>query len=105
MLGHVGTRTGALMRSLALELAPYFIRANTIHPAAPEDRTEPVEHLAGERGELRTAMVDRRGCQRPQDAVGHVGRTGDLQEVPSAAVAHRILASFLASFRHWERGT
>ena len=51
-----------------------------------EDRLQAVEHLAPQRGELRAAVVDRRLRHRPQHAIGHVGRTGNLEEVPSASM-------------------
>ena len=37
-----------------------------------------------ERAELGAAVVDGRAVHRPQDAVGHVGRAGDLQEMAAA---------------------
>ena len=42
------------------------------------------EHLEAELGERRTAVVDRRAVDRPQHAVGDVGRPGDLKEVAAA---------------------
>src|SRR5690606_6068270 len=38
--------------------------------------------------ELGPAVVDGRPIDRAQDSVRHVGRTGDLQEMPAAARAH-----------------
>ena len=44
------------------------------------------EDLLAERGELGPAVVDRRQAHRPQDPIGHVARTGDLQEVAAAGM-------------------
>src|SRR6266566_3030674 len=48
------------------------------------------QHVAGQRGELGTAVVDR-GCRhRPQHPVGDIRRPGDLEEVPAALVRHDL---------------
>jgi len=44
------------------------------------------QHLQPERAELGPAVVDRRQAHRPQDAIGHRARAGDLQEVAAAGV-------------------
>ena len=46
----------------------------------------PVEHLQAERAELGAAVVDGGQAHRPQDAVGHRARAGDLQEVAAAGM-------------------
>jgi hypothetical protein len=46
-----------------------------------EDPLDPLEDLLAERLELRAAMIDGRTVDRAQDAIGHVGRAGDLQEM------------------------
>ena len=58
-----------------------------------DDRAVGLEHLlhAGEdrlaeRRELGAAMIDRRGVDRAQHAIRHVGRPGNLQEVAAGAV-------------------
>ena len=53
-----------------------------------EDRAQALQDLEAERREARPAVVDGRRVDRPQDAVGHVGRPGDLEEVAPAAEAH-----------------
>ena len=58
----------------------------TTGPDGLEDGFRPVEHLAAERRELGAAMIDRRLRHRAQHAIGHVGRTGNLQEVAAGSV-------------------
>ena len=55
-----------------------------------EDALEAGEHLPAERAELGAAMVDRRVVDRAQHPVRHVGRAGDLEEMPPGAVARRV---------------
>ena len=56
----------------------------TTGPEVWKMRFKPVEHLAAERGELGAPMIDRRLRHRAQHAIGHVGRTRDLEEVTAA---------------------
>ena len=58
-----------------------------------EDLRDALEHPQAERAELRAAVVDRRQAHRPQDAVGHRGRPGDLQEVAAGRDGSRASAS------------
>ena len=60
-----------------------------------EDALEAGEHLACQVAELRTAMVDGRPVDGAQDAVGHVGRPRDLQEMASARGARLFLVFLL----------
>ncbi len=53
-----------------------------------EDLFESVHDLARELGELRAAMVDGRARERPQHAIGHIGRPGNLQEMTTAFEGH-----------------
>ena len=55
----------------------------------------PGQDLAAKLREFRPAMVDGRMVDRAQDAIRHVGRSGDLQEVAAAAgrCSNRIMAS------------
>ena len=46
-----------------------------------EDRLDAFEHALAELGEFRAALVDERHVDRPQDAIGHGRRPGDLQEM------------------------
>jgi len=55
------------------------------------DRAGGLEHalqyrdrLAPERGKRRPAMIDGRLRDGPQNPIGNVGRSGNLEEVPSA---------------------
>ena len=52
----------------------------TTGPEVLKTRLQPVEDFAPERGELGAAMIDGRLRDRAQHAIGHVGRTGNLQE-------------------------
>ena len=45
---------------------------------------QPLDRLARDRGEPGPAMVDCRLRHRPQNALGHVRRTGDLEKMTSA---------------------
>ena len=62
-------------------------RVDDDRPRGAEDARQALEQVGGERGELRAAVVDRRGRQRAQHAVGDVRRAGDLQEVATAVSA------------------
>ena len=55
---------------------------------ALEDALHSGEHFLADRAELRAAVVHRREIDRAQHAVGHVGRSGDLQEVAAGASGH-----------------
>ena len=51
-----------------------------------EDLLQTIEHLTPQRRELIAAVVDRRLRHRPQHAIRNVGRTRNLEEVPSASM-------------------
>ena len=63
-----------------------------------EDRLHAVEHFLAQLGEFRPAVIDGRRVHRAQHAVGHVRRTGDLQEVTSG-IARGILGHDWFLFR------
>ena len=54
--------------------------------AGLEDLLHAVEHFLAELRKFRTAMVDRRLVDGAQHAVGHVGRSGNLQEMASGGM-------------------
>ena len=54
--------------------------------AGLEDLLHAGDDLLAERAELGPAVVDRRQAHRPQDAVGHRARAGNLQEVAAAGM-------------------
>jgi hypothetical protein len=54
--------------------------------ACLEDLADVDEDLPAEGAELRPAVVDRRQAHRPQDAIGHRARPGDLQEVAAGGM-------------------
>lgn len=58
--------------------------------AGAEERANRLEHAQGKRLELWASVVDGRKVNGPQDAVGHIGGSGDLQEM--AALADSIEA-------------
>ena len=73
-----------------------------------EDLLHAGQHLQPERAELGPAVVDRRQAHRPQDAVGHRARAGDLQEVAAAGVEVEFehgVAPWSAPVLHAEAGT
>ncbi len=51
-----------------------------------EDLLDAGEHLQAERAELGAAVVDGGQAHRPQDAIGHRARAGDLQEVAAGGM-------------------
>ena len=51
-----------------------------------EDLLDALQNPQAQHAELRAAVVDGRIAHRAQDAVGHRGRTGDLQEVAAGGV-------------------
>ncbi len=55
---------------------------------AAQQAFEPGDHVAGERRELRSAVVDDGMVDGPEDAVRNVGWTGNLQEMSAAAGGH-----------------
>ncbi len=56
--------------------------------AGAEHRFDPLQQVVGELGEVRSAVVDGRLCDGAQHPVGDVGRSGDLQEMPSTVSGH-----------------
>src|SRR5439155_463501 len=69
-------------------------RGGIDHDGRPglEHGLEPFEDLQPHGAELGAAMIHRGAVDRAQNAVGHVGRPGDLQEMASAPVGHDLLA-------------
>ena len=51
-----------------------------------ENLLQPIKRLQRKAAEFRPAMVDRRLIDRAQDAIGHIRRPGNLQEVPAAGM-------------------
>src|SRR3546814_20058657 len=74
---------------------------NTYDPTLPlhdvlpisEEALQPVQGLTPHRAEGGAERVHGRVDDRAQDPVGHVGRTGNLQEVPAALNRHGMLLS------------
>src|SRR4030095_6197260 len=59
------------------------------HMAARLENTlHTLEHIAPQPREIATSMVDGRPVDRAEHAVGHVGGTWDLQEMPAASQGH-----------------
>jgi hypothetical protein len=63
-------------------------RKNHHRAFRPEHLFQASEHFLTKLLELGAAMVDRRPIDRAQNALGYVGRTGNLQEVAAAGVRH-----------------
>ena len=63
-------------------------REDDHRPLGAEDRPETFGDLRHEARELRTAVIDRRPIHRPQDSIGDIGRSGDLEEVTAALEVH-----------------
>jgi len=61
------------------------------HPLGLEDPFHAGDHLAPELAEFRAAVIDGRHRDRLQDPVGHVGRTGNLQEMAAGVRGGSIL--------------
>ena len=53
-----------------------------------EDALDAGQHLMAELGEFRTAMVHGRHVHRPQHPVGYVGRSWNLEKMPSGVHGH-----------------
>ena len=62
------------------------------------------QHFLAERREVGPAMVDGREVDRAQDAVGHVGRARDLEEVAAGGSRHSVAHSHAMQFCVHHRG-
>ena len=73
---------------------PHAPRGEDDHVTLSLEHTlETVEHLPGQRSEVGAPMIDGRLRDRPEDAMGNVGRARDLQEMAAAPMhgdRHRI---------------
>ena len=65
--------------------------------AGLDDGSHAGKHLAGQLAERRPTVIDGRGGDRAQDAIGHVGRSGDLQEMSAAGMWHGANLAYLAA--------
>ena len=61
-------------------------------PGRLERRTQALEHLQAEPGEVGAPMVDRRVVHGPENPVGNVGGAGNLQKVPPGTSGHCMLS-------------
>jgi hypothetical protein len=63
-------------------------RVKRHRPRGAGQTRHPAEHLAGQLGELRAAVVDRGRRHRAQHPVRNIRWPGDLQKMPAASVIH-----------------
>jgi len=66
-------------------------RINDHRPGGLKHTLKSLQNAPGHPRKRRTAVVDQRTSHRPHDAVGHVGRPRDLQEVLTATLCIRTL--------------
>jgi hypothetical protein len=62
-----------------------------------EDALHSREHRFAQRCELGPAVIHGRKIDRAQNALGHVGRPGNLQEMSASVARHRLPRGFFAS--------